>query len=476
MPPQAPAEHLQTCRDLLMPLNTCHKYIKNGTLSCTTDTYARRNCARSCNTCTRLMAPIQVGMLVDGVLPIPDNNITSVILEIGSSDRNTMDMEVLNKLPNTFLVTAEPLVEKYARALGRRRDSNTVRDALEPLGQHHDRGFVLPFAVAPIEVTSGLASLVRHSRFGEDAVGELRELNVGGNSGCASLRMPNRNRHRGGGSFGVWCDQTGDSPNAKIDSRSGSRSVWTVPLSQLLKWIGRPVDFVKIDAQGMDLEIVTSGGDMLRNVRRVQMEVISDDCKAIYENQPQCSEVISRMQSLGFEPLSPIPCKPNFTRHRVNHYCELEYVFINTRMGVTAADTPAVWSQYHNGHMNWCTSLYDTIASPHPSYFSAFMHHNSLPNGTMVAATRYDPNRAFMLGPRFYRLESFSERSVLQYALGRDEKLGKRAVGLDNSEGQSYMCPDNCAAPSDGSKPNRTHFRDTPIRELHIKHKLCPFS
>ena len=134
----------------------------------------RRYCAAACNTCGRLVAPVQIAWLHDGYLPIPENS-NLVFLEIGSSDRNTMDAELLPQLPNAFLVTAEPLLDKYARALGRRRPASRVHDALEPLGQHHDRGFVLPVAVAPI---SG------------DGDGELREFRVGPNSGCSSLFSP----------------------------------------------------------------------------------------------------------------------------------------------------------------------------------------------------------------------------------------------------------------------------------------------
>lgn len=157
-PPPPPEIHLQNCRDE-RDREFCRSSAK--TKPCT-DPIARRFCARSCGTCSRLVAPVQVGTLMDGVLPIP-REITTVLLEIGSSDRNTMDVEVLPSMPEAFLVTAEPLIEKYARALGRRKSAEQVKDALEPLGQHHHRGIVLPMAVAP---TPGAES------------GEMRDLNV----------------------------------------------------------------------------------------------------------------------------------------------------------------------------------------------------------------------------------------------------------------------------------------------------------
>ena len=39
--------------------------------------------------------------------------------------------------------------------------------------------------------------------------------------------------------FGRWCTSVAE-----------KRRVWTVPLSDALRWVGRPVDLIKIDAQG----------------------------------------------------------------------------------------------------------------------------------------------------------------------------------------------------------------------------------
>ena len=180
-----PEDHLNSCRDL-QP-SQCTHLKSSGDLNCAEKGW-RRTCAKSCGACTRLIAPMQVGLLIDGVLPIPEN-FTSILLEIGSSDRNTMDVDMLPRMQDAFLVTAEPLIEKYSRALGRRRESRKVRDALEPLGQHHDRGFILPFAIAPV-ATSG---------------GELRDLNVGSVGGCSSVLKPNRSRHRGRGGDKLRC-------------------------------------------------------------------------------------------------------------------------------------------------------------------------------------------------------------------------------------------------------------------------------
>ena len=389
------------------------------------------------------MAPVQVGMLMDGALPIPANA-TPILLEIGSSDRNTMDVEILPRLPDAFLVTAEPLIEKYSRALGRRRESRRVMDSLEPLGQHHDRGFILPFAVAPVPGN-----------------GELRDLNVGGNSGCASLLTPDRKRHRGGKSFGSWCDESGESDNSIKDSRSGARSVWTVPLRQMLEWIDRPVEFLKIDAQGMDLDIVTSGGSMLHLLQRVLLEVISDDCKPVYLNQPRCSEVIARMGSLGFKPLTPIPCEPrNLTRLRANHFCELEYVFINAAAGITAQSTRDEIFEHHNGFVNSCTGTYDILKLGHPHYASRNGKLRQLAGDGQLVAPHWHPHR-------------HTNPEIWYYHDQPDVRLPEMP-GSNSSMGRGYLCPNTCFVPA-GPDNNRTHILGVEWATVFKDRLHCPF-
>ena len=115
-------------------------------------------------------------------------------------------------------------------------------------------------AIAPNHATVGIiAQLLRTiapprtdppsiegSETEREAEGQLRELKIGGNAGCSSLSRVNRSRHFRSGltSFGQWCDSVGRGAYS-----SDARRVWTVPLRQILRWIDRPVDFVKIDAQ-----------------------------------------------------------------------------------------------------------------------------------------------------------------------------------------------------------------------------------
>ena len=52
------------------------------------------------------------------------------VFEVGASDRNTADVELLPRWSDAFLVTAEPLLDKVARALARRTPAKRVLDGL----------------------------------------------------------------------------------------------------------------------------------------------------------------------------------------------------------------------------------------------------------------------------------------------------------------------------------------------------------
>lgn len=303
----------------------------------------RAKCPKACNACSALTVPLHVATLLDGKLPIP-REAAPLLLEIGSSDRNTMDEELLRapeyarQLIGAFLVTCEPLLEKYARALGRRAPADSVRDAVEPLGQHHPRGIILPLAIAPDlaappmspplppSVKSGTEPSMPSSWLREQ---RPRTLHLSGNAGCSSLLTPEnwwKRRRRserdpsGGKAYGDWCSHI-----------SQRRNVWSVSLEQLLRWVDLEVSLLKIDAQGMDLDVVRSGGPLLSRVLRVAMEVVADDCRPIYLGQPRCSHVMTTMRRLGFVPASHTPCTPPFPRRKANHLCELEVLFVQAR-------------------------------------------------------------------------------------------------------------------------------------------------
>jgi FkbM family methyltransferase len=59
------------------------------------------------------------------------------------------------------------------------------------------------------------------------------------------------------------------------------------------------VDYLKIDAQGLDLEVVKSAGDRLRDVAKVQLEATTSSYRQ-YEGAPGKSVIIEYMNSQGF--------------------------------------------------------------------------------------------------------------------------------------------------------------------------------
>lgn len=159
-----------------------------------------------------LYARMHVSTLHNGRLPLPGN--VSVVVEIGASDRNTMDVEFLQSAPQSFfLVSFEPVIDKYSRGLARHPTGGG--DRWQALGHHHERGIILPFAIGP---QAG-----------------MQTLSVASNSGCSSLLPFARNERT---SYFRWC--------ASVKER---RRVPTITLHTALALIGRPVALIKLDAQ-----------------------------------------------------------------------------------------------------------------------------------------------------------------------------------------------------------------------------------
>lgn len=77
----------------------------------------------------------------------------------------------------------------------------------------------------------------------------------------------------------------------------------TVPTMRLDTFMNRAgiasVDFLKIDAQGLDLEVVKSAGDRLRDVAKIQLEATTASYRQ-YEGAAGKSEIIEYMESKGF--------------------------------------------------------------------------------------------------------------------------------------------------------------------------------
>lgn len=80
----------------------------------------------------------------------------------------------------------------------------------------------------------------------------------------------------------------------------GTVTVPTMRLDTFMNEAGiDAVDYLKIDAQGLDLEVVKSAGDRLRDVAKVQLEATTVDYRQ-YEGAPDKAVIIEYMDSRGF--------------------------------------------------------------------------------------------------------------------------------------------------------------------------------
>jgi hypothetical protein len=82
-----------------------------------------------------------------------------------STDWDTLDDTEIDKHPYGFLLSFEPLLDKYAVLLARgtKRYHGSQHDMAVPLGHHHQRGVVLPLAVSE---KGGAVNFTVHRRAG----------------------------------------------------------------------------------------------------------------------------------------------------------------------------------------------------------------------------------------------------------------------------------------------------------------------
>ena len=240
-----------------------------------------------------LLATVHVAHLdAHGALRMPEGT-DSVVMEVGCSDFGTLD-ERLDLYPGAFHVAFEPLLDKYAFMLdkGRRHYSRGEKDIGVPLGMHHSRGTVLPMAVSPN--------------------GGAINFTVSEVAGCSSMRPIS-------GDTG-WAPTLaqGQSCSKVLETRV----VPSVTLSRALRLVGnRCVQLLKLDAQGVDFELVRSAPpELLRSrVELIQMEVLKSGCRPLYAGQPDDTVVAPFMESIGFPATEP--CTPKHQK------CECDMSF-----------------------------------------------------------------------------------------------------------------------------------------------------
>lgn len=80
----------------------------------------------------------------------------------------------------------------------------------------------------------------------------------------------------------------------------GSSVVPTIRLDTFMAQVRLDaVDFMKVDAQGLDLEVVKSAGDRLTDISRIQLEATTVPYRQ-YEGAPAKSVIVDFMESKGF--------------------------------------------------------------------------------------------------------------------------------------------------------------------------------
>ena len=249
---------------------------------------------------SQLQALVQVANLDEsGALVIPHH--LQLVLEVGANTRNTLDHELLPHEPDTFLVSFEPLLDKYATLLAR----HSRPDTRSPLGHHHARALVLPFAVSA-EANS------------------IKEFKISGSTdGCASLLDPVSSY------YSTSC--------TNLSGIAERRAVPSVSLEHVLStWLAkRDIALAKIDAQGLDVGVVRSAGAHLNRLRAVQLEVVRDrpplKCTPQYAAEPgrpseaKCNALVAAMAEMGFAPYAT-----NCYVHKFKEAggCEAEMMFV----------------------------------------------------------------------------------------------------------------------------------------------------
>lgn len=209
-------------------------------------------------------------MLSNSTIAIPEGA-SHIFVEVGCNSHDTMDESFMQQFRDAFLISFEPLLHHYSSLLARTTEPRN----LKPLGKHHERGIILPFAMA---TSDGMVEL----------------LTAGSEDDCASLLRPSRVR----------------GANPMCATKSKSTDVRQVPaftlntLLRLLSWKhegGWPIDYLKLDARGLEVEILRAASRGLSRIHRVEIKMPGDACSKMYEGSLSCSEIVASMEQLGYK-------------------------------------------------------------------------------------------------------------------------------------------------------------------------------
>lgn len=293
------------------------------------------------STGSALVAQLELTPLVDGQIIIPDT-ITHIIIEVGCNGHHVQwnspppvripgidPSNPISKQQHVLLVSFEPLLDKWAYYLSQGKLSlpkwkgdveyKAMERPVPPTWAVPGRLLVLPFAINSDD-SQGRARMGEAATFHvaeSDGCSSLLEIDGAANIGNQGLHMPN------------------------CVKQNSARQVPVVSLETVVRqWLGnRFISFAKIDAQGVDLQVVQSAGSAVSRFGSFRLEVVGDDCHLPYKDHPRCSDIVAGMSALGFE------SKSNCSHHRRNYQgrntCGADFHFVNV-LGASAHDDKRV--------------------------------------------------------------------------------------------------------------------------------------
>ena len=184
---------------------------------------------------------------------------------------------------DTFYLGFEPLVDKWAVnvARGVQKATHVPLGTVQlPKFERRASALMVPLAIA-------------------DRRNEPTTIHVSAIDGCSSLNLQRPPAQLISGGWNVSGTMLAKGCGGTLETRR----VPTVTLAVVLReWLGgRPVEFIHIDVQGAELDVLRSAGPRLaRQVRSFMVEVPAPSCATLTEGAPSCSQVFAAIEELGF--------------------------------------------------------------------------------------------------------------------------------------------------------------------------------
>jgi len=216
----------------------------------------------------QMQASVAVAPLDEfGHLVIPAN--VRIWIEVGCNNWEMLHDD-LSRFSDVYLITFEPLVDKFVY--------------VRTLAQGHGRHVVLPFAIAPVSVGHFAA---------------LRSQNYTNFQGTAGRRF----QESGASSLLHYSPGFQDHRWPGAASQYKFFREYLVPAVPL-EWVvgdllgGKEIDFLKVDAQGLDFGVFASLGRHTRRVHRAQLELHTH---VRHAGEVACPDVVAKMAAVhGF--------------------------------------------------------------------------------------------------------------------------------------------------------------------------------